>query len=187
MKSSDSGNPPQPIFDTVHRFRSAEHKHRTCTFWIRLSIEMTARWLKQLRHSCTLLPCHHIYIIIVLILVNQKWYNMNLFLAKLFIYFLIEVDEHFRCTGECVELLIAGLRISALSQPPTDFTPKSVTIRLSTLTSVASDLLNDALRLDNELSTLAATCSLRSVSKVQINHLGLQDPLWNRKIQWGVS
>ena len=62
-----------------------------------------------------------------------------------------------------------------------------MSIRLSTLTSVASDLLNDALRLDNELSALAATCSLRSVSKVQINHLGLQDPLWNRKIQWRVS
>ena len=42
---------------------------------------------------------------------------------------------------------------------------------------VANDLLNDALRLDNELSALAATCSLRSVSKVQINHLGLQNPL----------
>ena len=25
------------------------------------------------------------------------------------------------------------------------------------------------------------------MSKVQINHLGLQDPLWNRKFQWGVS
>ena len=33
-------------------------------------------------------------------------------------------------------------------------------ILLSTLTSVASDLLNDALRLDNELSAWAATCSL---------------------------
>ena len=50
-------------------------------------------------------------------------------------------------------------------------------IRLSTLRPVANDLLNDALRLDNELSALAATCSLRSVSKVQINHLGLQNPL----------
>ena len=39
-------------------------------------------------------------------------------------------------------------------------------IRLSTLTSVANDLLNDALRLDNELSALAATRSLQSVSKV---------------------
>ena len=37
-------------------------------------------------------------------------------------------------------------------------------IRLSTLRPVANDLLNDALRLDNELSALAATCSLRSVS-----------------------
>ena len=43
------------------------------------------------------------------------------------------------------------------------------TVRLSTLMSVANDLLNDALRLDNELSALATTCSLRSVSKVQIN------------------
>ena len=50
-------------------------------------------------------------------------------------------------------------------------------IRLSTLRPGANDLLNDALRLDNELSALAATCSLRSVSKVQINHLGLQNPL----------
>ena len=50
-------------------------------------------------------------------------------------------------------------------------------IRLSTLASVASDLLNDAPRLDNELSPLAATCALRSVSKVQINHLGPQNPL----------
>ena len=50
-------------------------------------------------------------------------------------------------------------------------------IRLSTLRPVGNDLLNDALRLDNELSALAATCSLRSVSKVQINHLGLQNPL----------
>ena len=41
--------------------------------------------------------------------------------------------------------------------------------RLSTLRPVANELLNDALRLDNELSALAATCSLRSVSKVQIN------------------
>ena len=49
-------------------------------------------------------------------------------------------------------------------------------IRLSTLRPVANDLLNDALRLDNELSALAATCSLRSMSKVQINHLGLQNP-----------
>ena len=46
-------------------------------------------------------------------------------------------------------------------------------IRLSTLRPVTNDLLNDALWLDNELSALAATCSLRSVSKVQINHLGL--------------
>ena len=38
-------------------------------------------------------------------------------------------------------------------------------IRLSTLRPETHDLLNDALRLDNELS---ATCSLRSVSKVQI-------------------
>ena len=60
-------------------------------------------------------------------------------------------------------------------------------IRLSTLKPVANDLLNDALRLDNELSALAATCSLRSVSKVQINHLGLQNPLLNRKIPWRVS
>ena len=50
-------------------------------------------------------------------------------------------------------------------------------IELSTLRPVANDLLNDALRLDNELSALAATCSLRSVSKVQINHMGLQNPL----------
>ena len=50
-------------------------------------------------------------------------------------------------------------------------------IRLSTLGPVANDLLNDALWLDNELSALAATCLLRSVSKVQINHLGLQNPL----------
>ena len=54
---------------------------------------------------------------------------------------------------------------------------RSLHIRLSTLRPVANDLLNDALRLDNELSALAATCSLRSVSKVQINHLGLQTPL----------
>ena len=46
--------------------------------------------------------------------------------------------------------------------------------RLSTFMSVANDLLNDAFRLDNELSALAATWSL---SKVQINHLGLQNPL----------
>ena len=52
-----------------------------------------------------------------------------------------------------------------------------IEIRLSTLRPVANDLFNDALRLDNELSALAATCSLRSVSKVQINHLGLQNPL----------
>ena len=38
-------------------------------------------------------------------------------------------------------------------------------------------VLNDALQLDNELSALAAMCLLRSVSKVQINHLGLQNPL----------
>ena len=50
-------------------------------------------------------------------------------------------------------------------------------LRLSTLRPVANDLLNGALRLDNELSVLAATCSLRSVSKVQINHWGLQNPL----------
>ena len=50
-------------------------------------------------------------------------------------------------------------------------------IWLSTLRPVANDLLNDAFQLDNELSALAATCSLRSVSKVQINHLGLQNPL----------
>ena len=50
-------------------------------------------------------------------------------------------------------------------------------IRLSTLRPVANDLLNYSLRLDNELSALAATCSLRSVSKVQIYHLGLQNPL----------
>ena len=54
---------------------------------------------------------------------------------------------------------------------------KPFDIELSTLRPVANDLLNDALRLDNELSALAATCSLRSVSKVQINHLGLQNPL----------
>ena len=60
-------------------------------------------------------------------------------------------------------------------------------IWLSTLRPVANDLLNDALRLDNELSALAATCSLRSVSKVQINHLGLQNPFYNRKIPWRVS
>ena len=53
----------------------------------------------------------------------------------------------------------------------------SESIRLSTLRPVANDLLNDALRLDNELSALAATCSLWSVSKVQKNHLGLQNPL----------
>ena len=41
-------------------------------------------------------------------------------------------------------------------------------IRLSTLRPVANDLVNDALRLDNEPSALAATCLLRSVSKVQI-------------------
>ena len=49
----------------------------------------------------------------------------------------------------------------------------SESIRLSTLRPVANDLLNDALRLDNELSAL----TLWSVSKVQINHLGLQNPL----------
>ena len=38
---------------------------------------------------------------------------------------------------------------------------------LHALRPVANYLLNDALRLDNELSALAATCSLRSVSKVQ--------------------
>ena len=67
------------------------------------------------------------------------------------------------------------------------YTLNFYSIRLSTLASVASDLLNDALRLENDLPALAATCSLRSVNKVQINHLGLQDPLWNRKIQWRVS
>ena len=50
-------------------------------------------------------------------------------------------------------------------------------IRLSTLMSVANDLLNDAFWLDNELSALAAKCSSLSVSKVQINHLELQNPL----------
>ena len=33
-----------------------------------------------------------------------------------------------RCIGECAVLLVAGLRISALSQPPTDFTIQSVGI-----------------------------------------------------------
>ena len=36
-----------------------------------------------------------------------------------------------RCTGVCAVLLIAGLRISALSQPPNDFILKSVDILLS--------------------------------------------------------
>ena len=47
-----------------------------------------------------------------------------------------------------------------------------VEIRQTTLTSVANGLLNDALRLDNDLSALAATCSSRSVSEVQMNHSG---------------
>ena len=41
---------------------------------------------------------------------------------------------------------------------------------------VANDLVNDALRLDNEPSALAATCLLRSVSKVQIP--GGVLPMW---------
>ena len=41
------------------------------------------------------------------------------------------------------------------------------TICLSTLTSVANYLLNDALRLDNDLSALATMCSSWSVSKLQ--------------------
>ena len=61
--------------------------------------------------------------------------------------------------------------------PWTDAVMETGSIRLSTLRPVANNLLNDALRLDNELSALAATCSLRSVSKVQINHFGLQNPL----------
>ena len=40
-------------------------------------------------------------------------------------------------------------------------------ILLSTLASLANGLLNEALRLVNELSSLADTCSLWSVSKVQ--------------------
>ena len=50
-------------------------------------------------------------------------------------------------------------------------------ILLSTLTSVASDLLNDALRLDNELSAWAATCSLRSVTEVTTKASGRHIPL----------
>ena len=62
-----------------------------------------------------------------------------------------------------------------------------LSIRLSTLTSVANDLLYDALRLDNELSALVATCSSRSVSEVQINHSGLQNPFITSKIPWRIS
>ena len=36
--------------------------------------------------------------------------------------------QHERETGECAVLMIAGLRIWALSQPPADFTPKSDTL-----------------------------------------------------------
>ena len=41
-----------------------------------------------------------------------------------------------------------------------------------TYTPLAHGLLNDALRLINELSSLAATCSLQSVSKVQTLEAG---------------
>ena len=52
---------------------------------------------------------------------------------------------------------------------------------------MANDLLYDAPRLDNELSTLAATCPAGSVSEVQINHSRHQNHLWNCKIPWRVS
>ena len=78
---------------------------------------------------------------------------------------------HTRRPGWTISLSLA----TPPTQPRTQVSER--TIRLSTLASVASDLLNDAPRLDNELSVLTATCALRSVSKVQINHLGPQNPL----------
>ena len=50
-------------------------------------------------------------------------------------------------------------------------------ILLSTLRSLASVLLNDALRLDNELSNLAVMSSLRSVSKMQTLEAGCIFPV----------
>ena len=95
--------------------------------------------------------------------------------------------ESFRRTFVCVYLFLHSNVCSVMEQITFlifHFKCNNGIIRLSTLRPVANDLLNDALRLDNELSALAATCSLWSVSKVQINHLGLQNPLWNRKIPW---
>ena len=66
-------------------------------------------------------------------------------------------------------LIVFATLIHRLSSP--------MAILLSTLTSVASDLLNDALRLDNELSAWAATCSLRSVTEVTTKASGRHIPL----------
>ena len=51
-------------------------------------------------------------------------------------------------------------------------------ILLSTLTSVANDLLNVTLQLDNELSAWATTCSWRWVRELQTNNMGSKIPLY---------
>ena len=92
---------------------------------------------------------------------------------------LIHIHSQLTHSHSCMSMSWSALQPRRLLNPRCQSVCcwKWVTIRLCTLRPVANDLLNDALRLDNELSALAATCSLRSVSKVQINHLGLQNPL----------
>ena len=63
------------------------------------------------------------------------------------------------------------------SSPARRTIKSALDIGMPTLTPVASDILNDALRLDNELSTWAATCSSRAVTKVTTKARGLHIPL----------
>ena len=140
--------------------------------WTQLVLEIIAKTLWQMRYTCKLLTWNKI--------TKLKWKPKCIVPQGVHCE-----DQHMSVTvrhagiqwKKCFDIQTDRHRCGQLGSECTASFFVGIPIWLSTLGPVANDLLNDALRLDNELSALAATCSLRSVSKVQINHLGLQNPL----------